>query len=56
MDVAEYRLHRRFWNDREVLAFIDAVIPRIERGEVSPYGITDELLVKGAPAIARTSP
>ena len=55
MDVAEQRLRRRLWNDGEVLAFIDAVIPRIESGEVSPYGIADELLVKGAPAIARTS-
>ena len=55
MDVAEQRLRRRLWNDGEVLAFIDAVIPRIESGEVSPYGIADELLMKGAPAIARTS-
>ena len=55
MDVAEYRLRRRLWNDAEVLAFVDQVIPRIERGEVSPYGIADELLVKGAPAIARIS-
>ena len=55
MDVAEYRLRRRLWNDAEVLAFVDQVIPRIEGGEVSPYGIADELLQKGAPAIARTS-
>ena len=55
MDVAEYRLRRRLWNDSQVLAFIDSVIPRIERGEVSPYGIADELLAKGAPAIARTT-
>jgi LAO/AO transport system kinase len=55
MDVAEHRLRRRLWNDAEVLAFIDQVIPRVERGEVSPYGIADELLMKGAPAIARIS-
>jgi LAO/AO transport system kinase len=55
MDVAETRLRRRLWNDAEVLAFVDGVIPRIENGEVSPYGIADELLMKGAPAIARTS-
>jgi LAO/AO transport system kinase len=55
IDVAEYRLHRRLWNDKDVLAFVDSVIPRIEHGEVSPYGIVDELLTKGAPAIARTS-
>ena len=55
IDVAEYRLRRRLWNDAAVLAFVDQVLPRIERGEVSPYGIADELLHKGAPAIARTS-
>lgn len=55
MDVAESRLRRRLWNDADVLSFVDAVIPRIERGEVSPYGIADELLTRGAPAIARTS-
>ena len=56
MDVAEYRLHRRLWNDPAVQAFIDTSLPRIEGGEVSPYGIIDELLIKGAPAIARTLP
>jgi GTPase len=56
MDVAEFRLRRRLWKDRQVLEFIDAVLPRIERGEVSPYGVADELLARGAPAIARTSP
>lgn len=55
MDVAETRLHRRLWNDPQVIAFVDAVLPRLERGEVSPYGIADELLRTGAPAIARTS-
>ena len=55
MDVAESRLRRRLWSDADVLSFVDAVIPRIERGEVSPYGIADELLTRGAPAIARTS-
>lgn len=55
MDVAEYRLRRRLWDDSAVLAFVDEVIPRIERGEVSPYGIADELLIRGAPAIARIS-
>ena len=56
MDVAEYRLHRRLWNDAAVQAFIDTSLSRIEGGEVSPYGIIDELLIKAAPAIARTSP
>ena len=53
-DVAEYRLRRRLWNDAGVREFIDAMLPRIESGELSPFGIADELLARGAPAIART--
>jgi LAO/AO transport system kinase len=55
MDVTEHRLRGRLWSDADVQAFIDQEMPRIERGEVSPYGIADELLRRGAPAIARTS-
>jgi LAO/AO transport system kinase len=54
-EVTEYRIRKRLWSDPEVRAFVDEVLPRIERGEVSPYGIADELLVKGAPAITRDS-
>jgi LAO/AO transport system kinase len=56
VDVAEHRLRRRLWNDAAVREFIDAMLPRIEAGEVSPFGIADELLARGATAIARTEP
>lgn len=55
IDVAEFRLRRRLWNAPAVMAFVDAALPRLERGEVSPYGIADELLAAGAPAIARAT-
>lgn len=53
VDVVEFRMHRRLWKDPGVLAFVEEVLPRIERGEVSPYGVADELLAKGAPAVTR---
>ena len=56
VDVAEHRLRRRLWSDAGVREFIDAMLPRIEAGEVSPFGIADELLARGATAIARTDP
>jgi LAO/AO transport system kinase len=52
--VAEHRLRGRLWGDPAVRQFIDDVLPRIEAGELSPFGIADELLARGAPAIART--
>jgi LAO/AO transport system kinase len=54
VDVAEQRLRRRLWGDDAVRQYIDEVLPRIEAGELSPFGIADELLARGAPAIART--
>ncbi len=56
VDVAEYRLRRRLWGDAAVQAFIDQMLPRIESGELSPFGIADELLARGAHVIARTEP
>jgi GTPase len=52
--VAEHRLRGRLWGDPAVRQFIDDVLPRIEAGELSPFAIADELLARGAPAIART--
>lgn len=53
VDVVEYRLRKRLWDDPAVRRFVDEVLPRIERGELSPFGVADELLAKGAPAITR---
>jgi LAO/AO transport system kinase len=56
VEVAEYRLRRRLWSDSGIQAYIDSMLPRIEAGERSPYGIADELLARGAHVIARTDP
>jgi LAO/AO transport system kinase len=55
-DAVEFRLRTRLWSDPAVREFVDGMLPRLERGEISPWGIANELLVKGAPAIIRESP
>jgi LAO/AO transport system kinase len=55
-DAVEFRLRTRLWSDPAVQEFVDGMLPRLERGEISPWGIANELLVKGAPAIIRESP
>lgn len=47
VDVAEYRMHQRLWSTPAVQQFVDEVLPRIERGEVSPFGVANELLERG---------
>lgn len=44
VDVAEFRMSKRMWSDAAVAAFVGEVLPRIERGEISPWGVADELL------------
>ncbi|HSA55124.1 MAG TPA: methylmalonyl Co-A mutase-associated GTPase MeaB [Gemmatimonadaceae bacterium] len=56
VEVAEYRLRRRLWSDSGIQGYVESMLPRIESGELSPYGIADELLAKGANVIARTEP
>ena len=54
VDVTEHRLRRRLWDDAGIQGFIDAVLPRIERGELTPYAVVDEILERGGGVIART--
>lgn len=56
MEVAEFRLRRRLWSDAGVMGYVESMLPRIERGELSPYSIADAVLAKGAEVIARTEP
>jgi LAO/AO transport system kinase len=56
VDVAEHRLRRRLWSDSGIREFIEEKLPRIEAGELSPFGIADELLARGAQVIAGSEP
>lgn len=54
VEVAESRLRRRLWSDPGIHGYVESMLPRLESGELSPYGIADELLARGAHVIART--
>jgi LAO/AO transport system kinase len=51
VEVAEARVRKRLWSDPAVVQLLDDVLPRIERGETSPYGVVDELLALGASVV-----
>ena len=52
VEVAEGRLRRRLWSDRETQAFIDSALPALERGDTTPFAIADALLARSANLIA----
>jgi len=52
VEVAEDRLRRRLWSDRETQAFIDDALPGLERGETTPFAIADALLARSATLMA----
>lgn len=52
VEVAEDRLRRRLWSDRETQSFIDAALPALERGDTTPFAIADALLARSATLMA----
>jgi len=52
VEVAEDRLRRRLWSDRDTQAFIDAALPAMERGETTPFEIANALLARSATLMA----
>ena len=52
VEVAEERLRRRLWSDRDTQAFIDAALPALERGDTTPFAIADALLARSATLMA----
>jgi len=52
VEVAEDRLRRRLWGDVGTQAFIDASLPALERGEITPFAIADALLARAATVMA----
>ena len=53
IEVAEHRLRRRVWENRDIRAYIEAQVPAIEAGALSPFDIADEVLRRGADLIRR---
>lgn len=56
VEVAEYRLRRRVWDDKGIKQFIEDQLPAIEAGVRSPFDIADELLQRGADLLQQVSP
>lgn len=52
VEVAEERLRRRLWSDRNTQAFIDDALPALERGDTTPFAIADALLARSATLMA----
>lgn len=52
VEVAEERLRRRLWSDRDTLAFIDDALPALERGDTTPFAVADALLARSATLMA----
>lgn len=48
VEVAEQLVRRRVWENADIRTFIEGQLPAIESGTVSPFGIADELLRRGA--------
>jgi LAO/AO transport system kinase len=54
VDAVEHRIRNRLWQHPDVATYIESLLPAMERGEASPYGIADELLARGARALMRS--
>lgn len=46
-------VHDRIWNDRSLLARLDAILPAVEEGRTTPLGASQELLAEAASLLAR---
>ena len=52
IEVAERLLRGRLWGDASTQALLDAELPRLERGETSPFAVAESLLASAAPVVA----
>lgn len=43
MEVVEQQLRERLWNDAETRAWLDALLPALEAGEIAPFAVADIL-------------
>ena len=45
-DVVEHRIHRRLWRDEGIQQWVEAQLPALERGEVTPFTVAEALLAR----------
>jgi LAO/AO transport system kinase len=49
-DVVEHRIHRRLWRDEGIQQWVEAQLPALERGEVTPFTVAEALLARSVAA------
>ena len=49
-DVVEHRIHRRLWQDEGIQQWVEAQLPALERGEVTPFTVAEALLARSVAA------
>jgi len=52
VEVAERLVRGRLWNDDATRAALDASLPALERGEMSPFAVAESLLANAAAVVA----
>lgn len=50
VDAVEFRVRRRLWRDASVQEWLEAQLPALERGEVTPLAVADALLERSVAA------
>jgi LAO/AO transport system kinase len=55
VDVVERRVRARLWRDDATNAWVDARLPALEQGEITPFAVADELLRSSGPLLTGAS-
>jgi LAO/AO transport system kinase len=55
VEVVEQKLRSRLWADAATSAWLDARLPGLESGSLTPFGVADELLARSGRLIAGTT-
>jgi LAO/AO transport system kinase len=55
VEVVEQKVRSRLWTDAATSAWLDARLPGLEGGSLTPFGVADELLAQSGRLIAGTS-
>lgn len=54
VETVEHRVQRRLWGDPATNAWLDQQLPALERGELTPFAVADELLARSSDLLTRT--
>ena len=52
MEIAEYQIRQRLWNDAATVAWLDGQLDQLERAVVTPFGVAHELRARSGALLA----